>query len=191
MLPKGSILKVYEYYFTAHRYSDEIMRALREFFDCPDLKRGGSFEADEKSEELFNEWFLYDFALANGKTILADFVAENPLRFSAAEMILYRNLLETNAYGLYEVVSVDIKKGLMLKNSQTGKEMYVYEQKLTLQVKPGDIFFGRVGRVNNHYELIGADTFLLNGLSKAVRKSLCKISLKLTPKVAHDIWKRQ
>lgn len=191
MLPKGSVSKVYEYYFTTPRYHDEVLRAMREFFDRPDLGRGGSLETDEKSEGLFNEWFLYDFVLANRKTILADFVAENPLRFSATEMTLYRNLLETNMYGLYKVVRVDINKGLMLKNSQTGEEVYVHERKLTLQVKPGSVFFGRVGRVNDHYELIGADTFSLDGLDEAAKKSLRKMGFKLTPKIAHEIWKSQ
>jgi len=63
MVPKGSISKVYEYYFTTPRYSEEVMRALREFFDLPKLDKGGSLETDEKSEGLFNEWFLYDFIL--------------------------------------------------------------------------------------------------------------------------------
>lgn len=96
-------------------------------------------------------------------------------------MTLYQN----------EVVGVDINKGLTLKNSQTGEEVYVHEQKLTSQVKPGSVFFGRVGRVNDYYELIGADTFSLDGLDRAAKKSLRKMGFKLTPKIAHEIWKSQ
>ena len=191
MLPKGSISKIYKYYFTTSRYNNEILRAMREFFDRPDLNRGGSLETDEKSGGMFNEWFLYDFVLANGKTALANFIAENPLGLSIAKTTLYQNLLKTNEYGLYEVISVDIDKGLLLKNSQTGKEVYVYERKLTSQVKPGSIFFGRVGQVSDHYELIGADTFSLDGLDETAKKSLRKMKFKLTPKVAHEIWKNQ
>ena len=191
MLPKGSITKVYNYYFTASRYHDEVLRAMREFFDRPDLDRGGSLKTNEKSEGLFNEWFLYDFVLKNGKTTLADFVAENPLRLSADEMTFYKNLLESNEYGLYEVVSIDINVGLMLKNSQTGKEIYVYERKLTSQVKPGNLFFGRIGKVDDHYELIGADTFSLQGIDEAAKKSFRQVKFKLTPKIAHEIWKKQ
>jgi hypothetical protein len=164
---------------------------MREFFDRPDLDQGGSLETNEKSGGLFNEWFLYDFVLTNGKTALANFIAENPLGLSTAEMTLYQNLLKTNEYGLYEVISVDINKGLLLKNSQTGKEVYVYERKLTSQIKPSSIFFGRVGQVKDHYELIGADTFSLNGLDETAKKSLRKMKFKLTPKVAHEIWKNQ
>ncbi len=191
MLPKGSISKVYEYYFTTPRYGDDIMRALREFFDRPDLDRGGYLETDEKSEGLFNEWFLYDFLLTNRKTALADFVAENRLELSVTGMALYQNLLETNIYGLYEVTSIDIDVGLMLKNLQTAKEVYVQERKLTLQVKPGSVFFGRVARVGDHYELVGADTFSIDALDRTTKKSLRKMGFKLTPKIAHDIWKRQ
>lgn len=191
MLPKGSISRVYEYCFTAPRYRDEILRAMREFFDRPDLDQSGSLKTDEKSEGFFNEWFLYDFALTNGKTTLADFVVENPLKFSAAEMILHQNLLETNAYGLYEVINIDIDKGLTLKNLQTRKEPYVYERKLTSQVKPGDIFFGRIGKVDDHYELIGADTFSLQEVDESFKKSFRQMKFKLTPKIAHEIWEKR
>jgi len=67
MLPKGSIAKIYKYYFRNPRYSEEILRAMREFFDRPDLEPGGSLEMNDKSEGLFNEWFLYDFVLSNGE----------------------------------------------------------------------------------------------------------------------------
>ncbi|HEY4510654.1 MAG TPA: hypothetical protein VJJ73_02350 [Candidatus Paceibacterota bacterium] len=189
MLPRGSISKVYKYYFTTTRFSDEVLQAMREFFDRPDLDRGGFLETDEKSEGLFNEWFLYDFVLTNGKTTLANFVAENPLNFSADEMAFYQSLLETNAYGLYEILSIDINIGLMLKNLQTEVKIYVHEQKLTSQVKPGNIFFGRAGQVKDHYELIGADTFSLGKLGGTDKKFLHEMNLKLTPKIARDLWK--
>lgn len=191
MLPRGSITKVYEYYFTTPRYNNEIMRAMREFFDRPDLDRDGSLETNEKSEGLFNEWFLYDFELSSGNTVLADFVASNPLELSEAEMTLYHDLLETNTYGVFEVKKVDINNSLTLKNLQTRRTTDVREQKLTHQVTPGDIFFGRIGKVNDHYELIGADTFSLREVDETTKKSFLGIKFKLTPKIAHEIWKRQ
>lgn len=191
MLPKGSIAKIYEYYFTTPRYREEVLRAMREFFDRPDLDRGGSLEMNDRSEGLFNEWFLYDFKLANRKTPLSDFIEENPLQDSKNDIALYRTILKSNEYGLFEVLGVDIDKGLMLKNLQTGKETYVSERKLTSQVGIGSIFFGRIGMVDNHYELIGADTFSIQATGDEIKKYFHGMKFELTPKIAHDIWKRQ
>jgi len=191
MLPKGSIAKIYEYYFITPRYSEEILRAMREFFDRPDLDRSGSLEMNDKSEGLFNEWFLYDFVLSNGETPLRSFVKEDPLGTSAAEMELYKNILKTNVYGLYEVKRVDMDKGLALKNLQSGKELYVQEKKLTKQVQPRSVFFGRIGMVGDHHELIGADTFSIQAAGEGIGSYFHGMKFKLTPKIAHDIWKRQ
>lgn len=191
MLPKGSIAKIYEYYFTTPRYSEEILRAMRKFFDRPDLDRGGSLEMNDKSEGFFNEWFLYDFVLSNGETPLRSFVKENPLEVSAAEMELYESILKTNMYGLYEVKKVDMDKGLVLKNLQSGKELYVQEKKLTKQIQPRSVFFGRIGMVGDHYELIGADTFSIQAAGEEIKSYFHDMKFKLTPKIAHDIWERQ
>jgi|SRR3989344_1709160 len=191
MLPKGSISRVYEYYFTNPRFRGEIMRALREFFDRPNLDSGGHLETSEKSEGFFNEWFLYDFELSYGGSILADFIMNNPLGISEAEMILYHDLLKTNIYGMFEVKKIDINKSLTILNIQTGETTRVSERKLTHQTTLGDIFFGRIGKVGDHYELIGADTFSLVGINEAVKKSFRRMRSTLTPKIANEIWRRQ
>jgi len=189
MLPKGSIAKIYNYYFNSPRYNDDIMSAFRQFFDQPDLDQGDSIDADQMSDGLFNEWFLYDFKLTNGETVLVDFISRNPLKISIIDISLYRNLLTTNTYSLFEVVTVDIDKGLMLKNLRTKKDVYVHEQKLTRQVQPGDMFFLRVAKVGDNYEIVGADSFLVGDSNNGViKKLLLKNDVKFTPKLARDIW---
>jgi len=191
MLPKGSISKVYEYYFTNLSHSDNVLRAMREFFDRFDFGWDDYLKTDEKGRGLFNEWFLYDFAFTSGKTILANFIEENPLQLPEEEMTLYKKLLESNKYGIFEVLSVDIDKGLAIQDLETEKDLYVRERKLTLQVKPGALFFGRVGRVDNHYELIGADAFSLQGVKEVVKNFFQQREMKITPKMAYEIWKER
>jgi len=191
MLPKGSIAKIYDYYFNEPRYKDELMPALREFLDRPDLDMGGSLELSQGGIGLFNEWFLYNFKLANGKTVLADFVAENPLNISVDDMALYKDLLKTNVYSLYEVVSVDVEKGLMLKNLRTKKNVYVQERSLTYQVKPGGMSFLRVAKIDGHYEIVGADSFLIDGLiGGVIKKLIAKSDFELTPKFTNSLWQK-
>ena len=188
MLPKGSITKVYEHYFTSPTYESEVMRALREFFNRPDLDKGDRLDVgDEKSEGFFKEWFLYDFKTKDGRTILEDFVARNPLRLTASEMSLYRNLLD-NKFGIFEIVNIKRDQGLTLRDLQTGIERFVYEKSLTHQAKKGHVIFGRIGNIGDHYELIGADTFSLQDIDYETMRFFVSKKLKITPKEANEVW---
>ena len=188
MLPKGTIGKVFDYYYLNSTYESEVMRAFREFFERPDLEKGGFLNLHPTSEGLFNEWFLYDFLLANGKTPFANFIRKNPLDFSPSKMKLYKDILKSNVYGIYEVVSIDVGYGLKVNNLQTNKEVFVHENKLTHQVKIGDCFFARVAFVDSHYEFIGADTFVLN-FSDKDKKILHRgiENTKITPQFVNKV----
>lgn len=186
MLPKGSISRVYEYYFRAPEYRREIMRALREFFDRPDLDKSASLEVSEQGEGFFNEWFLFDFVLESGRTVLEEFISCNPLALNETEMDLYRNLRE-NTYGIFEVLAVERGRGLTLKDLQTGTQWAVQEVRATYDVEPGSVFLGRVGNVGGRYELVGANSFSWQGTGEATKKLLGKEKSKMTPRVAYAI----
>lgn len=166
------------------------MRALREFFDRPDLDKGGSLETNEKSEGFFNEWFLYDFVLQGGCTVLEDFIATNPLNLKDAEMKIYQDLLD-NTYGIFEVLEIDLGKNIKVIDLQNGKEWIVREFSATFGLEKGSVCFGRIGKVGDHYELIGADPLSLQKIDEATKKSFQQTKFKLTPKIVHEIWKRQ
>lgn len=187
LVPKGSIAKVGKYYFSAPQHKTDVQRAFREFFDQQDLSNGESVVASALEEGLFNEWFLYDFILSSGETPLAHFVAKNPLKASKSEIKFYRELSENNIYGMFEVKRVDVGAGLEIENVKTRVTSFVREQQLTYQVKRGDAFFARIGRVLDHDELVGADTFLLEGIDEKFKRMVRKGHLKLTPKIACDL----
>jgi len=187
MLPRGSIAKIYEYYFTAPQFKDEVIRALREFFNRPDLEKSGSLNiGNEKSKGFFNEWFLYDFIMTNGRMPLEDFINTNPFNLKALELKLYRDLLD-NRFGIFEVLEIELGHSLTIEDLQTGKRWLVFENRGTYDLEKGRIFFGRVGRVGDHYELIGADSFSLQDVDDATKKSFRKMKFKITPKEASDI----
>lgn len=189
MLPKGSIGKIFDYYFGNPDYEAEIMRAFQEFFERPDLKRGSDLDYNDKSEGFFSEWFLYDFVFANNKSPLANFIEKNPFKFSSSKLKLYKNILESQVYGMYEILRVDIGYGLQLLNMQNNEQVFVHEKSLTYQMKTGDSFFGRVARVDVHYELIGADSFKLNFSDKDKKIIRQKFSdVKFTPQFANKVW---
>ena len=185
MLPKGSISRVTEYYYTALEFRGEVLRALRWFFDRPDLDTGGSLKTTGQGEAFFNEWFLFDFLLGTGRTVLEDFVASNPLKLNGTELELYRNLLD-NTYGIFETLDVERGQGLTLKDLRTRKQWAVREFSATFNLEQGDVFFSRIGKVGDHYELVGADSFSFQGVDEVTKKSLRREKPKLTPKVVHD-----
>ncbi len=187
MLPKGSITKVYEYFFTSPKYENEAMRALQVFFSHPDLNKGGDLDmGNEQSSGFFNEWFLYDFIMSDGKKPIEVFIAENPLGLNNNEMKFYRDLLD-NRFGIFEVLDIDIGRSINLRDLQTDKEWLVYENKATFSLTKGRIFFARVGKVGDHYELIGADSFSLQNIDEKTKKSFRKLKCKFTPKEANEI----
>lgn len=104
MLPRGSISKIREYYFTNPKFKKDVLNALRVFYDMPNLQEERMDEMLEEDNPYFNEWFIYDYILENGNTVLKDYYEHNPHSRSIIEMQLYNNLIETNKYGIFEVV---------------------------------------------------------------------------------------
>ena len=142
-------------------------------------------------EGLFNEWLLYDFIFPNGRTMLEDFVARNPLKLNLQGMVLYKDILSSHAYGLFEVLAIAPGDGLVLGNAQTGEELEVRERKLTYQIVPGNAFFGRTGKVEDHFELIGAASFIIPNLDADTRSALHNSPARLTSKTAYDLSLRK
>ena len=120
MLKRGTLGKVYDYYFGMPWHRNEFRRAFREFLD----EKVSISEATEKigieNEGYFNEWFLYDYVWKDGMTTLEHFVHDNPLRLSAIEMVFYETLLKTNRYGLFEVLGIEPLTAMTLKELQSG-----------------------------------------------------------------------
>lgn len=156
-MKQGIVNTLLEYYLHEPQFQEDILRSAREFFDRPDLEPNNQVPLQLSEEEipLINEWLIFDFKLSNGKTLLEDFAERNPYRLPPEEIKAYRDLTE-NSYGLYEVKEARWGEGLQLRNLQTNKQYWVREFKGTFQTGAGDVLATRVGRVADHYELVGA-----------------------------------
>ena len=186
MLKKGTISKVREYYLEHYKDEHIFLNALREFFDRPDLDRGGGLEATPEEENLFMEWLFFNYKLKNGKTMLEDFYKNNPFNLSNQDLSIYKDLQE-NTYGFYQVKKVDVGEGMILKNLQTEREYYVNEFQGTLNIEKESIITGRIGKVGDHHELVGSDSLILPiHFSKEFLKSF-RIKDQLTPKIIWEI----
>lgn len=191
-MKKGTIRKIYDYYFPRKEYQFEIEQAMKAFYNRPDLGRGSHLEIEPGEDERFMEWFLYDYKLRNDQSLLENFVASNPLNLSEIEMLIYRDLLLTNEYGWYEIMEVIPEKSMTLRNVQNDKTWVVQEKMGTYHAHVGALITGRVAKIEDHYELVGSDpVYFQVRISPRVRKHLLLGKDRLNPKIVNDLLKRK
>ena len=180
----GLVGEILNYYFVTEAFRPETERALKEFFDLKNISSLSDMKITDAKSGHFNEWFLYDFKLRNGKSPLEHFCETNPNNWDKENIKAVKDLL-INEYGPYEVLEIEPEKGLKIKNLQSNNIYEVEEHKATFQLKRGFLFFGRVGRVDNHWELIGSDSLMMPiSFTARAKKLLFGNSEKMTPKTA-------
>ncbi|MGB9722186.1 MAG: hypothetical protein ACPL28_12000 [bacterium] len=183
----GTIKRLLNYYFASPQYFDEILRALKSFFgnDVPPIEGGEIKFRNEEENALFNEWFVYDFKLSNGKTPLENFYERNPYNLKNDELQIYKDLQE-NVYSYFKVIKKILGTGLVMEDVMTGRIYEVKEYSLTFEVYEGQSFPTRVGRVEDHYEIVGGNIYVMPvKLSPELELSIKKSKEKWNPKM---IW---
>ncbi len=187
MLVRGTIGRIYGYYYDSAWYKDEVLRAFHEFVGEKISKTAAIEEIGIKYRGYFNEWFLYDYVRKDGMTTLEHFVRVNPLQLTDSEMNFYKTLLTSNRYGLFEIVSMVQLVSMTLKDLQTEKIYEVREMSATLDARPGAVMFGRVADVGDHYELVCADTFFVENVDRSFKNQFKNMPGRITPKLAYEI----
>jgi hypothetical protein len=183
-----SLWMVWDHYLKSGKYNKEMERAEREFFD---VKEGNVvFAIDETSQPFFLEWLTFDFIMNNGKTLLLDFYDSNPYDLPLSELKKYKDMAEENEYGPFEVLEVYKGKGLKIRHLNSGNVYHVREVNATYELKPNMVTFTRVGKVEEHYELVGANGFAWDiRMTEDFRKFLSEAQDKITPKKALSLYK--
>lgn len=184
----GMIPSLLDYYYSGPIFAREISRALDEFFGYRVQETGYLNIENEDVMGLFNEWLVYDFKMTNDRTLLEDFCHNNPLDLPKDELEGYRDLME-NTYGMYEILQVTWHEGMTFRDLQTEKEYWVKEKMGTEQARKGQIIFARVGKVAEHWEMIGSNGPVLPiKIGKGVRRYFSEAKDKFTPKKAYEIF---
>ncbi len=187
-MKEGTISKVVAYYFGEEAFKDELDRALMEFFNLSEADLDRESDMKDGDETQLNEWFIFDFRLRNGKTILQDFYERNPLILPDEEMYCYR-VLQNNEYGLWKVLKVEPDKGLELENMKSAHKYYVSEKLGTRGISRGDYIIVRVANIEGSYQLVGADPGGIKAgtLMPRDRKFFVK-SKRINPKTVRDYY---
>ena len=186
-MKQGIIHRLLDYYLGTPEYKEEMLRALRQFFNRPKLSTGDRLEMKDRDEGIFNEWLVFDFRLNDKKTLLEDFCQRNPCKLSDIELQAYYDLQE-NEYGLFEVLKVEPGKGLKVKSLKSGKEYEVQEFIGTQQAEVEGLLIARVGKVGDHLEFVGGDCYKLPVESKDFYLGKLVSKRKLNPKVVRDFF---
>ena len=187
-MKEGTIAKVRSYYFGEERFKDELDEALKEFFNLRDVGPDTELRMKGSDEEQLNEWFIFDFRLKNGKTILQDFYERNPLILPVEDMYIYR-VLQNNEYGLWKVLKVETDKGLELENLKSGNRYYVSEKLGTRDVSKGDYIIARVANIEGRYELVGANSSKIpSGTLMKRDENFFVKSKRINPKTVRDYY---
>ncbi len=172
-MEKGTVSKVLEYYFGNEKFIDEINRAKGEFFDFEDGSAISNI--DDSVIPYFNEWIAFDFKLKNGKSLIEDFYDKNPYNLSIDKLQVYKELTK-NEYGLFEVIKVDVGKGVEVLNLVNGNKYYISEKLGSYQMFPGCNIFVRISKIGSKYEFVGCDSIMFDiRIGKGMKKSLLEM----------------
>lgn len=112
----------------------------------------------EKIIPLFNEWLIYEFKQKSGVTFISEYYLRNPDRLSDKILAELKQVIETEKFGLFEVEKVNQKmKWLSVYSLFEGRHYKIYDNSASSHAVIGDVFWGRVARLNGKYLLCGSD----------------------------------
>lgn len=170
------------------RVGQELRRKLGEFADGPFFTREAaraqqiyldSLDSqlverdDEFTMERCFEWFIFDYPLPDGSTIIETF-RQNP-DLSERERVLLVDWASARV-SLFEVLQILPGKGVVLRDLFHKTEVKVHDVNAAVEVEPGTILFMRLLKVGEEYEFstsgLALPGFCKDALFKRLKKDL-------------------
>jgi hypothetical protein len=157
----------------------------------------------EQANLAYHSWFVFDFDLGEGRTVLDLFLEREEKRLSSAE----RNFLDSvrgSHLRLYEILEVKADQGFDLRDLWDDRRLWVRERLATRELAIWDVIAARLGRgaggeavfetIPHVYPATAKDD-LLKGLQKAHRiftrefqqRSIGDFFRSMAP-VFHQLW---
>lgn len=126
---------------------------------------------DDFTMERCFEWFIFDFNLSKGSTIIETFREEYPHPLSFYEKMLVKEWVRARI-SLYEVLAVLPGKGLVIKDLLSRKKLMVHDLNAAAEIKMGNILLMRVLKVGEEYEFSTSGLALPDWCKKPLLKRL-------------------
>jgi len=127
----------------------DAVRARDMYLGCIDQKLIQYY--DEFLMERCFEWFIFDFYLSSGLTVIETFRQEHLCPLSDYENVLLKEWSRSRI-SLYEINEVIPAEGLIIKDLLSCKELKVHDINAAAGIKKGSILLMRVLKVGSEYE---------------------------------------
>lgn len=142
----------------AYTREQEVRKSRREFFsDAEPLTK----EQEKEALPLFYEWLIYDYRLANGSSFIIEYSLRNPDNLDKDMVSCFRQVVESQWYGAFEIVRVKRGKWLHLKHLLTGRKIKVYDQTSSATIPEQGTLIGRIGKINKQWYFVGSNPIYL------------------------------
>ncbi|MBE3588177.1 MAG: SEC-C domain-containing protein [Thermoanaerobacteraceae bacterium] len=152
-------------------FAREAARAQQIYLECLDPEVVD--RDDEFNMERCFEWFIFDYRLPGGSTIVETFGREQGL--SEWERALLAEWAAARV-SLYEVLYTLPGKGVAVKDLLHRKELRIHDVNAAADIQPGAILFMRVLKVGQEYEFstsgLALPGFCKDALLKKLRQDL-------------------
>ena len=145
---------------------------------------------DEEGEinfGFFLDWFIHDFTLRNGMTVIEEFYQERKEKLSEEEVSLLKYEMASHL-SIYEVVSVTPEVGLRLKDLLINEEMDILEVKGSLMLVKWDVIFARVIKMGSVNKLSGMITLIPRRNREEILSSIQRTWEKVKKETGRMEW---
>lgn len=174
-------------YSAKDRYKKDFEKAYQIFRRRPFKEPLILDEKEEINFGFFLDWFIHDFTLRNGMTIVEEFYQEKKEKLSEEELSLLK--YEMASYlSIYEVIHVTPEVGLRLKDIFTNEEMDILEVKGSLTAVKWDVIFARVIRMGSVNKLSGMITLIPRRNKEEIISSIQKTWKKVQEETGKSEW---
>jgi hypothetical protein len=150
-------------------FSWDAARAQDLYLGCIDKKL---IESDDDfiMERCF-EWFIFDFRLYSGQTIIETYLDEHRQLVGEHESALLQKWA-VSCNSLYEVTGVLPEEGLIIKDILNRREIKVKDVNAALEIEQGSLLLMRVLEVGEEYEFSTSGLALPGRLKEPLLKKL-------------------
>ncbi|MGB9803026.1 SEC-C metal-binding domain-containing protein [Desulfofundulus sp.] len=152
-------------------FAREAVKAQEKYLNCLDPELVD--RDDEFNMERCFEWFIFDYVLPDGLSIIETFRQSPDL--SEREQALLADWAAARV-SLYEVLKVLPRKGVVLRDLLQKKELRVHDINAAAELQPGSILLMRVLKVGDEYEFstsgLALPGFCKDVLLKKLRRDL-------------------
>jgi tetratricopeptide (TPR) repeat protein len=169
------------------KYQEDFKKAYATFWRKPFREPLGQDQKGKEDFVLFLDWFIHDFRLANGATLIEDFRRDRKGQLPA-EKNAFLQAEAASYFSLYEVVSVTAEVGLRVKDLLTGEEIDTLEVRGSRAAVKWDVIFARIIRSGMAGKFSGAISLVSRGEKDEILSSVRREWKKFKEETGRTEW---